>query len=400
MPKNSHTSNFYKMENTIKNFAWGSYNTIQNLLDIPNGDGLPQAELWMGAHPNGCSRILISDQKILLSDFINVDKSSILSSETNLNFGELPYLFKVLAAEKALSIQVHPSKVEAKEGFDKEALSDVLVEDPLRNYRDANHKPELVYALTSFTAMNGFRQCSEIIRLLNLIDSFSVKKIIYSISELSEPKKLESIFKQLLSLNGNDKSNTIDALLLLTDEKREDSLFRLVYELSVQYPGDIGLFGPLLLNVITLKPGEAMFLEARTPHAYIKGTGLEVMANSDNVLRAGLTSKNIDIDEVIKCTSFIPKPMKSLKLKPNFIDSELIYPIPVPDFKFSIISICNLKAIYMQSAEILLALDDEMTLFKDDVESVVIQKGRSVFIPASTKNYNVTSKGRIARVFN
>lgn len=180
----------------------------------------------------------------------------------------------------------------------------------------------------------------------------------------------------------------------------DDPLFALIAELEHQYPGDVGLFAPLLLNVITLEPGQAMFLDAETPHAYIKGTGLEIMANSDNVLRAGLTPKFMDIDELVACTRFDEKPFDSLLLQPNKSDDIWDYPIPVDDFKFSIIQHSHQRIMYTHSAEILLPLDQGMTLTHPDGESCVIEKGQSVFIPAYAQSYQIDCAGRVARAYN
>lgn len=176
-------------------------------------------------------------------------------------------------------------------------------------------------------------------------------------------------------------------------------VFELIMELNSQYPRDIGLFAPLILNVITLKPGEAMYLDAETPHAYLKGTGLEVMANSDNVLRAGLTPKYIDVSELVSCTVFKEKPFESLLLEPipnNGIDE---YYVPVSDFKFAVISNSSSKVVHVDSAEVLFAIDDTAVITHSDGDSCVIKKGESVFVPAYAKNYTVSCKGRVARAY-
>jgi mannose-6-phosphate isomerase len=156
----------------------------------------------------------------------------------------------------------------------------------------------------------------------------------------------------------------------------------------------------MLLNVITLKPGEAMFLSARTPHAYIKGTGLEIMANSDNVLRAGLTPKHMDVEELVKCTDFVPKPMNTLLTQAEIKGCEHHFPVPVQDFKFSVFQEPKDQQVEMSSAEILMPIDADVTLLAQSGETLVLGKGQSAFIPAYVGNYTISCEGRVARAFN
>ena len=394
------TQCFFPMQNVIQNYAWGSRTSINQLFDIDNQNNDPQAEIWMGAHPNGCSKITENNEVQLLSDFINLDKSGILTIGTDTQFGELPYLFKVLAAESALSIQVHPSKEQAEIGFEKEEQAGIPRNAANRNYKDPNHKPEVVYALTPYQAMNGFREFSEIIALFDKINLSSIQSIVDTFKSSVDEEGLERFFSAMLSLQGDTKQSALSDLLTFAQQHSSDDLFALIVELSELYPGDIGLFAPLMLNVITLQPREAMYLDACTPHAYLKGTGLEIMANSDNVLRAGLTPKFIDVDELVKCTIFKQKPASTLLASPVDQDGGLFYPVPVDDFKFAVYENIELHTLRTNSAEILLALDSPVTLTHLTGESVTFDKGQSVFIPAYAGKYQVTTKGRIARAFN
>ncbi|MBY7894043.1 mannose-6-phosphate isomerase, class I [Vibrio fluvialis] len=400
--------NLFKLENTIQNYAWGSKTAIQELFGVENSKQEAQAELWMGAHPNGCSKVELNGKKVLLSELIDSNKEGFLSPQTALSFGELPYLFKVLAADNALSIQVHPSKEEAEIGFAKEDRLGIDRKDPKRNYRDPNHKPELVYALTPYQAMNGFRNFSEIVSLFSRItEQISIPQVHDLVTQFENNltrSGLETFFVGILSLTGNHKLEAIDGLLTFAHDNVEMATlgdeFALILELANTYPGDIGLFAPLILNVLTLQPGETMYLDARTPHAYLKGTGLEVMANSDNVLRAGLTPKHIDVEELASCTLFEEKPKDKLLVQPNLEGNKQSYVIPVPDFEFD----CFIKAendvVKVRSAEIVFAIDSEVEVNHLSGESLVLKKGESVFIPAYAKEYLLSSEGRIARVYN
>ncbi|EMQ2877205.1 mannose-6-phosphate isomerase, class I [Vibrio navarrensis] len=390
---------FFPMTNPIQNYAWGSKTAMQQLFAIENPTNAPQAELWMGAHPNGCSCVTMAGQQVKLSDFIAQNPSLVLGEQTAEQFGELPYLFKILAAENALSIQVHPNKQQAELGFAREEQQGIALTAANRNYKDPNHKPELVYALTEYQAMNGFRAIGEI---LNVFAELAIDELIPFVDALSsDPTEqgLSDFFSGLLSLQGETKNNAVAALI--HQAKQIDlPLFALIVELEKQYPNDIGLFAPLMLNVITLQPGEAMFLQAETPHAYLHGTGLEIMANSDNVLRAGLTPKYMDIDELVACTQFKHKPFEQLRLEPEMIEGSERYPIPVADFKFAIIPPATQQAMCVRSAEIVLPLDSSMMLQHANGEQCLIAKGQSVFIPAYAEQYTITCDGRVARAFS
>ncbi|MCA3894929.1 mannose-6-phosphate isomerase, class I [Vibrio vulnificus] len=400
--------NFFKLDNPIKNYEWGSQTAIQSLFGIDNPNGEPQAEIWMGAHPNGCSTVSINGESVLLSKLVQSNQEGILSKATAEQFGELPYLFKVLAAGQALSIQVHPSKEQAEEGFQRENTLGISLCEISRNYRDANHKPELVYALTPYQAMNGFRGFSEVISLfshfLSEFDVTSIKVLVNAFKSNPSSNGLEHFFSGLLLLTESEKEQAIKALLKYAEKNQqpeiEDDLASLILELSVNYPQDIGLFAPLILNVLTLKPGEAMYLDAGTPHAYIKGTGLEIMANSDNVLRAGLTQKHIDISELTRCTIFKEKTFDSLICRPVNEGNYLHFPVPVRDFSFGCFLEASNDVIEVRSAEILFAIDCDATLSHKSGEKITITKGESVFIPAYAQEYTLSSKGRVARAYN
>ncbi|WP_431358050.1 mannose-6-phosphate isomerase, class I [Vibrio fluminensis] len=398
MMSDSLHSVFFPMTNVIQNYAWGSTTSVNQLFGIENPNGEPQAEVWMGAHPNGCSMVESLGTTTKLSELIGSDMNAFLSEKVAKRFGELPYLFKILAAEKALSIQVHPNKQQAEAGFAREEQQGIDLSAANRNYKDPNHKPELVYALTSYQAMNGFRSTEEIIANFTRLDIPELATLLAGLVANQTAQGLSDFFSGLLSLQGEEKDRALAALLAYANNS-QDPLMALIVELETQYPGDIGLFVPLTLNIITLEPGQAMFLDAETPHAYIKGTGLEIMANSDNVLRAGLTPKYMDIEELVACTIFEEKPFDTLLLEPNVNDEVLEYPIPVEDFKFAIIPSSTARTIEIDSAEILLPLDGTMTLTHNNGQRCVIEKGQSVFIPAYAQHYTLESQGRVARAY-
>lgn len=394
------TSCLFRMHNVIQDYAWGSTTSIASLFNIANPDSKPQAEIWMGAHQGGCSQIDVTGKATRLAAFIETDKAAIIGQATDKQFGGLPYLFKVLAAENALSIQVHPSKSQAEIGFSKEEEAGVPLNASHRNFKDPNHKPELVYALTPYQAMNGFRELTEIVTLFRALDIAHLHPLITALDKNQNENGLRLFFKTLLSMQDDAKNTAITALQAYAEQHKEEEVFTLILKLAEQYPGDIGLFSPLLLNVLTLQPGEAMYLHACTPHAYINGTGLEIMANSDNVLRAGLTPKHIDIAELVACTRFTPIPADMLLLAPEQSEGGLHYPIPVPDFKFSVYPNQQATELTTTSAEILLAIDAPLIINHDNGETVTLAKGESVFIPAYAGKYKANSTGRFARAYN
>ena len=391
---------FFKMDNVIQDYAWGSVTSIEQLFAIPNLDQKPQAEIWMGAHANGCSVITVNGEAVRLADFIATDPDAIIGAETQAKFAELPYLFKVLAAEKALSVQVHPSKHQAEIGYAKEEKIGIARNAANRNYKDPNHKPELVFALTPYQAMNGFRELAEIVELFTTINLDVISDLVNTFVANQTETGLRDFFEAMLSLEGERKEVAVNGLLAFCHEHKEQPLFALLIDLSEQYPGDIGLFVPLMLNVLTLQPGEAMFLSACTPHAYIKGTGLEIMANSDNVLRAGLTPKFIDVSELVANTEFKSMAANELLLAPTMVAGGLDYQIPVPDFKFSVYKQVNDIALQNTSAEILFAIDAPLTVTHQNGETLTLEKGQSVFIPAYAKAYSAHCDGMFARAYN
>ncbi|MEZ8288851.1 mannose-6-phosphate isomerase, class I [Vibrio sp. 10N.222.49.A3] len=391
----------FKLKNQIQNYAWGSKTAISELFGIENPTNEPQAEIWMGAHPGGCSRNAENDD--LLSDIIELDKKAVLGSYTESCFGELPYLFKVLAAHTPLSIQVHPNKWKSELGFARENEQGIALNAPNRNYRDPNHKPELVYAITPYKAMNGFRPIEQIIYLFDGIALNELKKEVGLLKHYPNSKGLERFFSSLMMLSDERKSKVISQL----EEAYQKPVAGTVREaieysqaFKVHYEGDIGLLSPFIFNIVELAPGEAMFLFAETPHAYIQGTALEVMASSDNVLRAGLTPKYIDIPELIDNLAFIPIKPEDLKTSPIITGNKEQYPIPVDDFGFDILYAKGIKQEqHVHSAEILFCVDSNIVV-ESQGKLIELTPGDSVFVPFSSQAYTYKGKGRLARVYN
>lgn len=387
-----------KLINSVQNYAWGSKTALTDLYGIANPNNLPMAELWMGAHPKSSSKIEdASGQARSLRNVIDADKAALLGDKVAQRFGELPFLFKVLCADQPLSIQVHPNKQASEIGFAKENAAGIPLDAAERNYKDPNHKPELVFALTPFLAMNAFREFSEIISLLQPVAG--AHNAIAHFLENPNAEALSQLFASLLNMQGEEKSHAL-AVLKAALESQQGEPWETIRLIAQFYPDDSGLFSPLLLNVVKLNPGEAMFLFAETPHAYLQGVALEVMANSDNVLRAGLTPKYIDIPELVANVKFVAKPAAELLTQPVKNGAELDFPIPVEDFAFSLHDLSQTETtIAQESAAILFCVEGEATLHKGE-QHLVLKPGESAFVAANESPVSVSGTGRLARVFN
>ena len=397
----------YSLKNPIQNYAWGSTTSLVALFGIANENNEPQAEMWMGAHPNGCSKVSVAGKEMLLSDLIASNPQVVLGERQLQSFGGLPYLLKLLAADKPLSIQVHPEKSRAAAGFARENAAGLAVDAPNRNYRDGNHKPELVYALTRYKAMNAFRPIAEIVTLFEQSGCTTLAEQVVNLKENPTSEQLGAFFRFILSLQGEQKETALAQLFDNIEAKGHHTdlcdPFQTVMELAQEYPGDVGLFSPLMLNVIELQPGQAMFLDAQTPHAYLKGTGVEIMANSDNVLRAGLTPKYMDVDELVANTRFIPVPADQLLTTPIIDGVVSNYPVPVDDFCFQVITLnaadvaCTHYQQTVVGAEILLCIEGEMSI-QTDAQELALKAGQSTFVSADTDAYKLQGSGRMVRI--
>jgi mannose-6-phosphate isomerase, type 1 (EC 5.3.1.8) len=291
----------FKLQNNIQHYAWGSLTALSDYFGYANPKQLPMAELWMGAHPSASSLILMNGTWQSLREEIAYHSESMLGKEVALRFHQLPFLVKVLAVEQPLSIQVHPNRLAAKQGFIQENAQGLPVDSPIRNYRDANHKPELIYTLTPFTALNGFKPLVDIVHAFQAFDCGMTEANIF----IKNPNRdtLQKLFLACLCLDGEEKPRVLHELKRVAEQLRGDPWLT-VLKIAKYWPTDHGLFMPLFLNIVHLVPGQAMYLAAGTPHTYLHGLALEVMANSDNVLRAGLTAKHIDINELVKNVVF------------------------------------------------------------------------------------------------
>jgi len=396
--------NIKLLENTVQTYAWGSRTAIADLLGKPSPSALPWAELWMGAHPKAPSRVQAKEGAVSLLDVIARHPEQTLGPDAARMFGnQLPFLFKVLAAEIPLSIQAHPDKVQAEQGFDRENRAGIPLNAPHRNYRDANHKPECLCALTPFTALCGFRPVPDILELFFLLlPENEIVRLIPALANRSAPEGLRLFFTRLFELPADRKAAVLGCAVNHAENLVDrDPAFQWIVRLNRIYPGDIGVLAPALLNLVILEPGHALFLPAKTLHAYLHGTGLEVMANSDNVLRGGLTAKHVDVAELLRVLVFEQTTPQIIEPHP-VSDCEKRYHTPAREFGLSVID-ARTGACFPEnqgSAEILLCVQGEASL-REEVSGdiTLLVRGASVFVPACTGRYEITGDSRIFRAF-
>jgi mannose-6-phosphate isomerase len=333
----------FRLECGVQHYAWGDTEFIPALLGVDNSNNEPFAELWMGTHPDLPSKVQIGDDWVPLNDLIDSAPGRILGPEVARRFdGRLPFLLKVLSAAKPLSIQVHPSKQRAEEGFARENASGIPISAIERNYRDENHKPELLAALSDFYGLRGFRPTEEIARTLEVVPEFRRLAVGFEANSAG----LGRLYETFMTLPQEE----VDAVLAplverltgempFTREDREYWLLRADGEFSRGGHPDRGLFSFYLLNLIHLRPGEAMFLPAGVLHAYLEGSGVEVMANSNNVLRGGLTPKHVDVPELLNNVDFEGGPADILHAVPTAGTGEWVYRTTAREFELERIEI-------------------------------------------------------------
>ncbi|MBL7490891.1 mannose-6-phosphate isomerase, class I [Frankia sp. AgB1.9] len=341
----------------VQHYAWGSPDAIYDLLgEAPSGE--PAAELWLGTHPVAPSDCDDAGRRRPAAELV----------------GQLPFLLKVLAAEKALSLQVHPDRAQARAGFDSEERAGVPRNAPERRYRDPNHKPELIVALTPFRALAGVRAPA---RTLAIIEAFGVADLSAAFRPLvTDPNGgAATVLRTLLTLpreRGRALAGELTRAAATVSQRAEASsgatsagaadLARaadLVGRLAAAHPGDVGIAAALLLNDVTLSPGEALFQPARLLHAYVHGVGIEIMATSDNVLRGGLTPKHIDVDELLRLVDPAPSDAPVLRastLRAGTGGLVRYWPVPVDDFVLAE-AICAGGEVTLNRPAVLLAVD-------------------------------------------
>ncbi|MFA7761118.1 mannose-6-phosphate isomerase, class I [Streptomyces sp. NPDC048723] len=378
-----------RLTNTIRPYAWGSTTAIPTLLGVePTGE--PQAEMWMGAHPGAPSRIDRGAGERALSDVIAADPEGELGAATVAKFGpRLPFLFKILAAGAPLSLQVHPDLLQARAGFEDEERRGVPIGADHRNYKDPNHKPEMICALTAFDGLCGFRPPLEAADLLAGLDVDSLKPYVDLLRAHPEEAALREMLTAVLTADRAEMAHTVHEVAAAVT--RLGGRYTPYATLVHHFPGDPGVIAAMLLNHVRLQPGEAMFLGAGVPHAYIDGLGVELLANSDNVLRAGLTPKHVDVPELLKIAKFEPGDPNLLRPEG---DGEEVYETPIDEFRLSRFLLAPggaSRVLPHDTPQILLC-----TAGSPQAGELALTPGESVFVPAGEK-VELSGSGTIFR---
>lgn len=389
----------FGLDNTIRDYAWGSAEAIPQLVGKPV-TGEPAAELWMGAHSGAPSKVFGGPQDgASLDALIDEDAAELLGPAVVAAFGSrLPYLFKVLAAAKPLSLQAHPSPEQAKAGFRAEqADGEVAADDPNRNYRDDQAKPELIAALTSFEALCGFADPGAVVSRLETLRRAGGPPLLDELADLlrsAEAGIEDSIGLLLQPADPAVVRSAVDATVAVagtlvdttTDGDLDPSL-ALLPRLAADYPGDPGVLVSLLCNFVVLQPGQALYLPAGNLHAYCSGLGVELMNASDNVLRGGLTSKHIDVDELLHVLDTTPRPATPIEPTP-VSPGWSVYETDAASFELSRVE----APVAMPGApQILFCASGSASVTVERTgEHRVLGRGQSVFVPDSDGSITIT----------
>jgi mannose-6-phosphate isomerase len=389
----------YHLENPVQRYAWGSVDGMTETLGIPNPGGGPLAEIWMGAHPSAPSTAIVEGAKVGLDELIRRGPAEALGANVVDRLGNsLPFLFKVLSAGTPLSIQAHPSKRKAQLGFERENLGGIPVDASERNYRDPNHKPEMAVALTRFELICGFRPVAEIIENMRLVAPGEFERALERLERDPSRVELSVFFYGLISADERAHARLLAAasagVSAALDSGKvpagREGAFRWVLRIMDYFPGDVGAVLPLVLNHVALEPGQAAFVAPGELHAHLSGTCLEIMANSDNVIRGALTKKFVDLPELVSVLSFNPERVTPV-IPSTVAPCEEAYPIFVPDFEISKISVegSDRYRRSSRSPEILLCTSGEAQILCPGQPPLSLGRGDAAFVAADACDYEL-----------
>lgn len=386
------------LEGALRPYPWGSHTLIAQLRGEPSPSPQPQAELWFGAHP--AAPATVNGQG--LDEAIAADPAAALGKRvTEAHGDQLPFLVKLLAAAAPLSIQAHPSLEQAQEGFARENTEGIALNSPNRNYKDPSHKPELIVALTEFRALAGFRPVPDTAAFFAELGSAELDRYATLLPTDGEGD-LRALFTTLISLPHQPRVELIESVQRAAEELVDQhsapawmvDAAEVYLELNRAYPGDVGVLAALLLNVLTLAPGEAAFLRAGQLHAYLSGLGVEVMANSDNVLRGGLTTKHVDVPELVKVLDFSTLENPRAEAAPSHGGVE--FQLPVDSFAVRVHSLAHGETLVIDEdgPAIVLCTSGEVR----GPDGFVLSQGNAAWAPASEREVQLTAEGA-AQVF-
>jgi mannose-6-phosphate isomerase len=375
------------LEPVTQPYAWGSHTVIAELQGRPAPTAKPEAELWMGAHPSAPSGVERAGARTTLDAVIAADPAGELGTECAARFGgRLPFLLKVLAAQTALSIQVHPSRKQAEAGYLAENERGLAPGDKSRNYVDDWPKPEILCALTPFEVLAGMRTAADAAALLRALDVTELALLAAELESGPATTALSRSLATILTWPAAGRGAFVDAVVAACERVAAGggeyaAACAATARLAGEHPGDLGIVASLLLRHAVLQPGEAVFLPAGGLHAYLHGAGVELLGNSDNVVRAGLTAKHIDVPELVKLTDpAVGVPV----VEPRPLGGGLyVYDSPAPEFRLYRAELgpgeVTLPA---GGARILLCVDGAATL-RAKTGALKIGRGESCYLSAA-----------------
>jgi mannose-6-phosphate isomerase len=374
------------LENPVRSYAWGSPTVIPELLGRePSGE--PQAELWVGAHAGSPSTVV--DDGRTLDRFIAADPDSALGESGCERFGPaLPFLLKVLAVQRPLSIQAHPNLEQAAAGYAAENAAGIPIDSPQRSYRDRNHKPELALALTDFEALLGFAEPADIVAAL---EAFGHADLDAAADVIRAGGGLATLVRRWLTLGSDETDRLVTEVAKIAAQRPADDPFALVSRLAEEYPGDRGVLIALLMRHLRLRPGEAVFVPAGVPHAYLSGVAVEAQASSDNTVRAGLTPKHVDAAEVMRLLRYeaygvavVPTPGGR---------GERVYIAPgVSEFRMSRVELST-EGLELPAGPCLILLLDGWADVSSGASHCRLQRGRAAFVQAAEPDPRLAGRG-------
>jgi mannose-6-phosphate isomerase len=383
------------LEPVVQPYAWGSRTAIAEIQGRPAPTPGPEAELWMGAHPSAPSGLVRGGRETTLDQVIAADPAAELGPGCAARFGpRLSFLLKILAPEKALSIQVHPDRAQAEAGYLAENQRGVPLRDRTRNYVDDWPKPELLCAVTRFEVLAGFRGPTDTLTLLDALDARPLRPVADALNTPGGGDARLDALEAILTWPPDQQRELHQAVLagcarLAAGHGRYAAACDAVLRIAADHPGDPGVVAALLLNHAVLEPGEAVFMPAGGLHAYIKGVGVELLANSDNVLRAGLTPKHVDVPELLRLVdpSVAVPVIKARTLRA----ATAVYDTPAPEFRLYRMNLTGAAApLPDDGPRIACCLDGTGTLRDQDGASVKLGRGESCFVPASDGDVTVS----------
>jgi len=388
------------LECTVMPYAWGSRTAIASLTGRPTPSDGPEAEMWMGAHPLAPSVVERDGSRRTLDAIVAGDPERELGADVVRAFGpRLPFLLKVLAADEPLSLQAHPDAARARAGFEAEERRGVPLDAPERSYKDPWHKPELLCALGPFDALSGFRAPEATLRLFDALAVAELDDVLAPLRRSPDARGLAASFRAVMTMPHDARTRVVEATVAACARGGGDFAAEraLAQRLATLYPGDIGVVSALFLELVHLEPGEAVYLGAGNLHAYLSGVGVEIMASSDNVLRGGLTKKHVDVPELLSVLDFGGGPARVLR--PRAVDEhEWVYDTPAREFRLSKIELSGEIARTPRGPEILLVTEGSASMSAGDApRSLAIERGRSVFVPASTRRYTLAGTATVYR---